>query len=67
MSQIVTPRPTKRTAEEIAAELRRLRAQLRADNPELADEEWDALAERLGNEAKATLSEHVRLSRPPLD
>lgn len=67
MSQIVTPRPTKRTAEEIAAELRRLRAQLRADNPELADEEWDALAERLGSEAKAALGEHVRLSRRTLD
>ena len=66
MSQTI-PRATKRTADEIVAELRRLRAQLRVDSPELTDEEWDALAERLGREAKAALAEHVRLSRNTLD
>lgn len=53
----------KHSPEEVADELRRLRAEMRADNPELTDAEWDALAERLGDEVKAGLAERVRQSR----
>jgi hypothetical protein len=47
----------------VAEELRRLRAEMSAANPELTDADWDALAERLGDEVKVRLAERVGPSR----
>ena len=57
------PRIERRSPEEVRAELRRLRAEIRADNPDMSDADWDALADRLGAEVKAELAERVRASR----
>jgi len=56
-------RSTKRTPEAVAESMLQLRAQMRADNPELTGAEWDDFAERLGDEVKAGLAKRVRRSR----
>ena len=53
----------KRTPEEVVELLERIRAEIRADNPEVTDAEWDELADRLGREVKEGLGEIVRESR----
>jgi hypothetical protein len=67
MSQTVPAKSVKRTPEQVADELRRLRAEMRADNPTLTDADWDELADRLGEELKARLAQRVRESRGESD
>ncbi len=57
------PRIEKRSPEEIRAELRRLREEIRARNPDMTGADWDALADRLGAELRARLGDRVRASR----
>ena len=64
---MTTTKQTERTTEELVAELRRLRAEIRADNPDLTDADWDALADRLGTEVKHALGNRVRASRGDAD
>lgn len=59
-STITTPR---RTGEEAVAELRQLRAEIVEANPDLTDEDWDALAERWTADVNAALANHVHRSR----
>ena len=52
-------RTEKRSPEEVRAELRRLRAEIRADNPGMTAADRDALADRLGTEVKTRLGERA--------
>ena len=66
MSQSQTapsPSTEKRSPEEVMAELRRLRAQIRADNPDMTEADWEAFADRLAAEVNDGLRAHVRKSR----
>lgn len=62
-----SPNTEKRSPEEVMAELRRQRAQIRANNPDMTEADWDALADRLGAEVKSALGERVRASRGEAD
>jgi len=52
-----------RTTDEILADLQRLRAELRANNPDLSDDDWDALADRWAADVDEGLRAVVRKSR----
>lgn len=67
VSQATPTQQARRAPEQVIEELRRLRAEIRADNPDLTDEDWDALADRLGAEVKAGLAQRVRASRKDTD
>jgi hypothetical protein len=63
VSQTTTTEKRQFTREEAVAELRRLRAEIAEANPDLTDEDWDALAERWTADVNAALADHVRESR----
>ena len=67
MSETITTGKRQFTREEAVAELRRLRAEVVAANPDLTDEDWDALAERWAADVNPALADHVRRSREALD
>ena len=55
------------TREDALARIYRLRAEIAAENPDMTDEDWDALAERWAAEVKAGLAKRVRKSREASD
>ena len=64
MSQsIPAVREDTRTTDQIMADLDRLRAQIRANNPEMTDADWEALADRWAADVDEGLRAHVRKSR----
>ena len=67
MSETIATTQKQRSREEAVEELRRLRAEIAEANPDLTDEDWDALAERWAAEVKAALADHVRKSRGETD
>jgi hypothetical protein len=67
VSQPITTEKRRFTREEAVAELRRLRAEIAEANPDLTDEDWDAIAERWTADVNAALADHVRRSRGETD
>lgn len=63
MSDTMTTATPRRIREEAVADLRRLRTEIAEANPDLSDEDWDALAERWTADVNAALANHVRRSR----
>lgn len=67
MSDTVTTETPTRTREEAVAEFYRLRAEIAEANPDLTDEDWDALAEWWAADVNAALADHVRRGRGELE
>ena len=55
------------TREQAVARIHQLRAELAEANPDMTDEDWDALAERWAAAVKAGLAERMRKLRGDQD
>lgn len=63
MSETITTEQRRLTFEEALAQLRRLQAEIAAANPDLTDDDWDAIAEEWAADVNAALARRVRRSR----
>ena len=59
----VPPSPTRKSGAELMADLNRLRAEVRANNPDMTEDDWETPADRWAEDVNEGPRERVRRGR----